>query len=169
MDLIVENAHSALWNSEKMPCAVGKAGFSLAETKREGDNKTPIGRWVMREVFYRADRIEKPETSLPVRALSPDDGWCENPVDPDYNKLVKCSSKSGIDHLWRDDHVYDIIVVLGHNDNPVRPHYGSAIFLHIARADYSGTAGCVALALPDLLRVLRGADEKSAVDIRATP
>jgi L,D-peptidoglycan transpeptidase YkuD (ErfK/YbiS/YcfS/YnhG family) len=125
-----------------------------------------LGAWPIRYVYYRPDRVAKPETQLPVVALSPDDGWCDDPKDPAYNTHVKLPWPTSHEKLWRDDHVYDLIVVLGHNDDPVVPGMGSAIFMHLARADYSGTEGCVALGLNDLLELLREAEPGSAVEIR---
>lgn len=134
--------------------------------KREGDGKTPLGRWPMREILFRADRLPLPVTSLPVRVLNPRDGWCENPDDPAYNKPVRLPYRVAVDAMWRDDHLYDLIVVLGYNDAPVRAGAGSAIFMHIARPDYAPTAGCVALRQEDLLAVLREADAGSCVVVK---
>jgi L,D-peptidoglycan transpeptidase YkuD (ErfK/YbiS/YcfS/YnhG family) len=121
----------------------------------------------MREILYRADRLSKPLTALPVRALEPDDGWCEISDDSNYNKLVKHPYPVAVDRMWRDDHLYDIVVVLGYNDTSVKPGMGSAIFLHLARTDYSPSAGCVTLHQDDLLTVLRNADINSCVDVQA--
>ena len=165
MDLIVESPVSARWGEDRYRCAIGKNGLILAADKREGDGKTPVGRWVMREVFYRADRIVKPDAKLPVRALDSNDGWCDASGDKNYNKLVKHPYPASAERLWREDGLYDIIVVLGHNDQPVRPGLGSAIFLHVARPDYSCSTGCVTLKQEDLLNVLRAADKNSAVEV----
>ena len=119
----------------------------------------------MREVIYRADRGSRPETILPVRALQPDDGWCETPGDKNYNKPVKLPYAAPADQMWRDDHLYDVMVVLGFNDAPVIDGKGSAIFLHLARPDFSPSAGCVTLAREDLLTVLREADATSCVEV----
>ncbi len=154
MDLIVESAASALWGNEKMRCALGKTGFLAAADKREGDNKTPIGRWVMREVIYRADRMEKPVTALPVRVMQPDDGWCDASDDVYYNRQVKLPYPASAEQLWREDHLYDVVAVIGFNDDPVVAGKGSAIFLHYAKPDYGPTAGCVALKREDLVAAL---------------
>lgn len=167
MDLVVKTPNLALWGAAEFRCAVGKNGIATPGAKREGDLKTPAGRWPLRGVLYRADRLQKPETQLPLRALTPEDGWCEDPADPGYNALVRHPYPVPVDRLWREDHLYDIIVILGYNDRPVAPGLGSAIFLHLARPDYSPSAGCVTLALPDLLRVLREAETSTCVDVRA--
>jgi L,D-peptidoglycan transpeptidase YkuD (ErfK/YbiS/YcfS/YnhG family) len=91
---------------------------------------------------------------LAVAPLAPRDGWCEAPNDPDYNRLVRLPHRAAAESMWRDDHLYDVVVVVGYNDEPVIPGRGSAIFLHLARADFTSTAGCVALSLPDLLEAL---------------
>ena len=135
--------------------ALGRSGVKVL--KREGDGATPLGRFFFREVLYRADRGPRPRTRLPVRAIRAGDAWCEDPADPAYNRLVKASSRPGIDHLMREDHLYDLIIVLGYNDRPRVKGKGSAIFVHLARPGYAPTAGCLALSRPDLLALLRWA------------
>ena len=168
MDLIVESASLALWGKDRFRCAVGRGGIISAAQKREGDGATPAGSWPMREVFYRADRMAAPITALPIRPLNPDDGWCEAPDAADYNRLVSYSSDPAHYGLWRDDHLYDVLVVLGYNDQPVVSGKGSAIFLHLARPDFSPSAGCVTLRQEDLLVVLRAADRGSCVEIKSS-
>jgi len=123
--------------------------------KSEGDGATPVGCFPLRLVFYRADRMGAPTTNLPVTAIAPDDGWCDDPGHRLYNRPVKLPFEASHERLWRDDGIYDVIVVLGHNDDPPRPGLGSAIFLHLARPDFAPTEGCVALARQDLLDLLR--------------
>ena len=163
MDLIVKNGALALWGKREMRCAIGRGGIVTAAAKREGDGATPAGRWVMREIWYRPDQVQLPPTLLAARAIVPDDGWCEAPEDADYNLPVKHPHRVTVDHLWREDHLYDVIVPLGYNDDPVVPGKGSAIFLHVARPDFGPSAGCVTLAMEDLLNVLREAGQGSAV------
>lgn len=141
------------WAGGSPRCALGRGG--IRTDKAEGDGATPAGRHPLRRVLYRADRLARPDTALPVAALAPDDGWCDDPAHPDYNRPVRLPHPARCETLWRDDAVYDVIVVLGHNDDPVAPGRGSAIFLHVARPDFTPTEGCVALPLPDLLAVLR--------------
>lgn len=137
-------------------CAIGRSG--LKRLKREGDGTTPVGRWPMRYLVWRADRHARPMTGLPLVAMQPDDAWCEVPESRDYNRPVKLPHPDATDSLWRDDHLYDFLVVLGHNDEPVVPGAGSAVFFHLAREDYGPTAGCVAVNLPDMLRILARCD-----------
>ena len=108
----------------------------------------------MREIFYRADRIAKPVTALPLRAIQKTDGWCDAPDDPNYNRRVFLPYPASAETMWREDHLYDLVAVLGYNDDPVVAGKGSAIFLHLARNDYSATHGCVALTYDDALAAI---------------
>jgi L,D-peptidoglycan transpeptidase YkuD (ErfK/YbiS/YcfS/YnhG family) len=145
-------------------CAIGKSGFS--ESKKEGDGCTPLGVFSLRKCWYRADRVAAPETGLPLRAIKENDGWSDDPKASDYNRHVALPYTFSHEKLWRDEHVYDLIVPLGYNDDPVVPGKGSAIFMHVAHNDYRPTEGCVALALPDLLEVLKLCDSGTVIDIR---
>lgn len=148
-------------------CALGRAGVVRAEAKREGDGATPAGRYPLREIYYRADRLAAPQSALPMRALTETDGWCDDPADGAYNRPVRLPHGASTEALWRADGRYDVIAPLGYNDAPVVPGQGSAIFLHVAADAYAPTAGCVALALGDLLAVLEGVDKGSFIEIRA--
>ena len=155
MDLIVSYSPEGPvldWGFGPRRSAIGPAG--IARKVSEGDGVTPLGVFSLRRVFYRADRIAKPKTILPVRAIAKDDGWCDAPEDVNYNRLVTLPYSASAENLWREDHVYDLIAVIGFNDDPVVPDKGSAIFLHLARPNYLSTAGCVALAEADLRAAL---------------
>jgi L,D-peptidoglycan transpeptidase YkuD (ErfK/YbiS/YcfS/YnhG family) len=140
------------WGAGPRRVAIGPGGIGVKGG--EGDGITPRGSFPVREVFYRADRTPKPDTVLPLRALARDDGWCDAPDDPNYNRLVKLPYPASHEQLWREDHLYDLVVVLGYNDDPVVPGKGSAIFLHLARPDFSATHGCVALKYEDALAAI---------------
>ena len=147
-------------------CALGKGGVVRAAQKREGDGASPQGEWRMTRVFYRPDRIPRPATILPVVPLSETDGWCDAPDHPLYNRPVSLPFPASHERLWRQDHVYDLIVELAHNDAPVRPGFGSAIFFHLAHDDYRPTEGCVAVAKADMLAVLARAEAGSSLEIQ---
>ena len=146
-----------LGRGRRARCAFGRSGVVPAGDKREGDGKTPLGDWPLRRVLYRADHGGAPQTALETRAIMPDEGWCDAPADPCYNQPVRLPYPASAEKLWRDDRLYDLVVVLGHNDDPVEPGMGSAIFLHLASHDYRPTEGCVALRRPDLETLLRSA------------
>ena len=138
------------WPGHHCRCALGSGGLCAARDKREGDGATPQGDYRLRRLLYRADRVAAPPGALPVRALRADDGWCDAADDPAYNRPVALPYPASAEALWRDDHVYDLIGILSHNDSPPRPGKGSAIFMHLARPDYSPTRGCIALMEDDL-------------------
>lgn len=140
------------WAGHDCRCALGYGG--VRQDKLEGDGATPIGRFSFRRVLYRADRLGQPATRLPIDRIATHDGWCDDPADANYNRQVRLPYPARHERLWRKDHLYDVIVILGHNDDPPAAGAGSAIFLHVARADFGPTEGCVALALPDLLALL---------------
>ncbi len=143
--------------------ALGRGG--VAALKREGDGATPLGRFPLREVLYRADRVSRPRTPLRLRAIRPGDGWCEDPADRSYNRLVKTASRPGVDRLIRTDHLYDVVLVLGYNDRPRVRGKGSAIFVHLARPGYTPTDGCIALSRRDMLTLLRELRSRSTIVI----
>lgn len=129
------------WNGARHDVTLGRSG--VRQDKREGDGASPIGCFPLRSVFYRADRMAMPVTRLPCLAIARDDGWCDAPGDPAYNRKVRLPYPASAERMWREDGLYDLVVVLGHNDDPVVPGMGSAIFLHLARDDGGPTEGCV--------------------------
>ncbi|MEE2526989.1 L,D-transpeptidase family protein [Hyphobacterium sp. HN65] len=146
--------------------ALGKGGVIDEASKREGDGATPLGTYRLRRVLYRADRVTRPDTALPVREIRPDDGWCDAPENGAYNRPVRLPYPASCEELTRQDELYDIIVILSHNDEPPQPGLGSAIFLHCAKPDYPRTLGCVALKRDDLETVLKTARPGDALEIR---
>ena len=153
------------WPGARVRCALGRAGVCAAAGKREGDGRTPAGSWPIRRVLWRPDRGRAPATSLPASAIDPHDGWCDAPADPAYNRPVRLPYPASAERMWRDDGVYDLVVELGYNDDPVIAGAGSAIFLHLARPDYSPTEGCVAVSEADLRQLLRVARVGDAIEI----
>jgi L,D-peptidoglycan transpeptidase YkuD (ErfK/YbiS/YcfS/YnhG family) len=148
-------------------CALGRGGVIAQALKAEGDGASPAGVWPLRRVLYRPDRRPAPRTALPAQPIAPDDGWCDDPADLNYNRPVAHPYPGSAERLWREDGVYDLVVVLGYNDDPVVPGKGSAIFMHLARPDYAPTEGCVALARADLEALLARAKPGDAVEIKA--
>jgi L,D-peptidoglycan transpeptidase YkuD (ErfK/YbiS/YcfS/YnhG family) len=132
----------------RMPCGLGRSGRRAM--KREGDGATPLGRWSLRQVFYRRDRLLPPHSRLDLRALRPQDGWCDASDDRNYNRFISHPYSASAERLWRSDHLYDIVVVLGYNERPRIRGHGSAIFIHLARSGYAPTEGCISLSLRDI-------------------
>ena len=135
-----------------LPVALGRGGVKA--NKREGDGATPRGTFRLKRLWWRADRRPRPATLLPARRIKPDDGWCEDPSDRHYNQPVKVPPGSKADRLTRADALYDFIIELDHNTRPRVAGRGSAVFIHAARPGFAPTAGCVALELNSLRRLL---------------
>ena len=129
-------------------------GADAVPKRAEGDGVTPVGRWPIRQVFFRPDRLRRPRTRLPVSPLSPGLGWCDAPGDANYNRPVALPYPASHEKLWRDDGVYDVRGGARLNDSPRVMGRGSAIFLHLAHPDYRPTAGCVALSREHMLMLL---------------
>ena len=121
-------------------------------------------------MIFRADRLAKPQTALPLEELTPDTGWCEDPAHADYNtKVTLPHPAQHVDTMTREDDLYDLCVPMGYNDDPVVAGKGSAIFLHVAREEGTPTQGCVALAKEDLLTVLKKCDPTTRITILPPP
>jgi L,D-peptidoglycan transpeptidase YkuD (ErfK/YbiS/YcfS/YnhG family) len=136
-----------------VPVALGRGG--IRANKREGDGGTPRGTFRLRRLWWRADRLPRPHTQLPVRRIRKDDGWCEDPRDRHYNQPIRLPVQHPGDRLWRDDRLYDFIIELDHNTRPRIAGRGSAVFLHLARDNFGPTAGCVSMTKAAMLQLLR--------------
>lgn len=152
------------WGRRSVPCALGRSG--IRKIKKEGDGATPVGSFPMRRLFFRPDRRDRPITALPATAITPALGWCDDPQSPAYNRLVRLPYPLSHEVLAREDHLYDLMVVLGHNDAPPTPGAGSAIFLHLAKDGYAPTEGCVALAPADMIDLLAAVGPNDVMTIR---
>lgn len=137
----------------RLPCALGRGGVKAS--KREGDGATPRGVWTLSCVRYRPDRTRRPLTGLPASPLRADDGWCDAPADPNYNRPVRHPYAASAERMWREDHLYDLVVLMGYNDVPRVRGRGSAIFMHVARPGLAPTEGCIAVSKHDLAKVAR--------------
>src|SRR5262245_50845919 len=154
MDLIVSADGWASWNGKRFRCAVGPAG--ARRDKREGDGATPVGRFPFRRLLYRADRVQTLQTGLQKQAIEPNDGWCDDPGSPSYNRPVTLPFAASHERLWREDGIYDLVLVIGHNDDPIRPGDGSAVFIHVEHGGYRPAGGWGALARAGMVVRLAG-------------
>ncbi|SHM96124.1 L,D-peptidoglycan transpeptidase YkuD, ErfK/YbiS/YcfS/YnhG family [Roseibium suaedae] len=143
-----------------VPCAIGRSG--LTRLKREGDGATPVGRFALLGAYYRADRQARLAGGVPCEPIRPDDGWCDDPRHFRYNRPVTLPFAASHEKMWRDDHLYDIVVVLDCNMAPAVKGRGSAIFFHLARENYTPTEGCVAVA-PRHMRLILSRLRRGAV------
>ena len=152
-----------IFNHYRIKCAVGKRGIGIK--KKEGDFVTPIGLFKIKYILYRKDRVKNLKTLLKKIPITKKIGWCDDPKSKKYNQLVKISNKYSFEKLYKVDNVYDIIIVLNYNMNPIRKNKGSAIFIHIAKKDYKRTEGCVAIRKIDLLKVIKDLKKNTRVKI----
>jgi len=146
-----------------IPVALGRSG--IRADKREGDGGTPRGDFRLVRLWWRADRHPRPRTLLPVRQITGDIAWCEDPGDRRYNKPFRRAAGAAGDRLWREDRLYDFIVEIDHNTRPRVAGRGSAVFLHVARPGLRPTAGCVAMALPRLRWLLARVGRRTRIVI----
>lgn len=144
-------------------CALGRSG--VRRDKKEGDGGTPTGRYPLKRLYIRRDRIPEIETNLPVSDINPNDGWCDDPDRSEYNTRVKLPFDGSHEVMCRDDHLYDLVVEIGHNDAPPIPGAGSAVFIHAAKPDYAPTEGCVALRLDELKGLLADWGPETEIEI----
>lgn len=162
-DMLVENGVLTV-GGHAFPCVIGKEG--MTDAKQEGDHKTPRGIYPLRQLLYRADRVKKPVTLLPVQPIKREDGWCDDPAHPAYNTSVVRPFHAGHEAMWREDHAYDYVIVIGYNDAPVIAGKGSAIFMHLMQPDGRGTEGCVAVSRSDMQAILALLSPRSRIEIR---
>lgn len=147
------------------PCVFGKAGLVDAKDKREGDKASPIGVWPARRALFRADRIAAPASRLRIDPISPDDGWCDDRDDIGYNRQIRRPYAGRHEILSREDGLYDLLVVLGHNDDPPVAGLGSAIFLHCQTPDGAPTLGCLAIPRADLIALVSRLNPGDEIEI----
>ena len=163
--MIIVNKNGTLIHKKKLyKCALGKKG--ITKNKREGDQKTPSGTFSLGKVFYRKDRTKNFKTKLKKYIIKKQMSWCDDPNSKFYNKLIFTKDKSK-EKLFRKDNLYDIIIVINYNTRPIVKNKGSAIFIHLAKKNYSGTMGCIGLKKNDLLELLKTISKRTKIKIIA--
>jgi len=140
------------------PCLIGRSGLIDAHLKTEGDGATPKGRWPVRGLYYRQDKLPEQirglAAQLTTQPIYKNLGWCDDPHSASYNCPVRLPFSGRHETMWRLDGLYDLVLPLGYNDGPAIAPKGSAIFLHCAQEDTAHTQGCLALKKTDLLALL---------------
>ncbi len=161
--IIIKN-NTLTYNCTSYKCSLGKNG--ITDNKREGDGCTPSGQYFIKKIFYREDRIKLPSLTFPIQIIKKNLGWCDDTNSMDYNKLIKFPFSENAELLYREDNIYNIICEINYNENPIIKNMGSAIFIHIARDDFSPTEGCIALSENDLVHLLKKINSKTVIDIK---
>ena len=152
-----------VYNNYKVKCSIGKRGIGVK--KREGDLITPKGSFKIKEILYRADKIKNLKSKLQKKIINKKMGWCDDPRSNKYNKLIKLPFKFGYEKLYRTENIYDLILVLNFNMNPVKKNKGSAIFIHVAKKNFTPTKGCVAIVKTELKKLSTLVTKKTIVNI----
>jgi len=152
-----------VYNNYKVKCSIGKRGIGVK--KREGDLITPKGSFKIKEILYRADKIKNLKSKLQKKIINKKMGWCDDPRSNKYNKLIKLPFKFGYEKLYRTENIYDLILVLNFNMNPVKKNKGSAIFIHVSKRNYSATKGCIAVKKKDLRMLIKKINKNTKVKI----
>ena len=145
----------------KAKCAIGKRG--IGNKREEGDLITPKGKYKIKYILYRKDRIKRIQSKIKKIAITKNMGWCDDPKSKDYNKLIKLPSSYNYEKLYRKENIYDLILVLNFNMQPIVKKKGSAIFIHIARRNYKKTKGCVAINKIQLLKIIKNLKNNTKV------
>ena len=161
--IIVKKSVYLKYKNFKFRCALGKNG--IKKKVKEGDNITPIGIFKIIKIYYRHDKIKNLKTSIKQKKIKKNMGWCDDPKSNFYNQQVKLPNKFNFERLYRNDRIYDLLAVLNYNTNPVIKNKGSAIFIHIAKNNYSPTKGCIALRKKNLLELLKTINQKTKIKI----
>ena len=150
--IIVKKSGYLKYKNLKFRCALGKAGIKKKE--KEGDNVTPKGIFKIIKMYYRPDKIKKIKTNIKKIKIKKNMGWCDDPRSRFYNQQINLPSKFSYEKLYRNDNLYDLILVLNYNTNPIIENKGSAIFVHIAKKSYTKTKGCIALKKKHLIELI---------------
>ena len=162
MHIFIKNKKLIL-GDYRIKCAIGKRG--IGNKKREGDQITPKGKFKVKSILYRKDRLSHFKSKITKLPIKRDMGWCDDPKSKKYNKLIKLPFKGSFEKLYRKDNTYDIILVLDYNFNPVIKGRGSAIFIHVAKKNYKNTLGCIAISKKNLINLIKKINKKSIVHI----
>ena len=157
------NKNYLTYDKYKVKCALGKRGIGIK--KMEGDKITPIGRYNIKFLLYRKDRIKKMKTKLKKIIIKKNMGWCDDSSSKNYNKLIHLPAKNSHEKLYKYDNTYDIVLVLNYNMNPVKSGKGSAIFIHVAKRNYEKTLGCIVISKIALLKIISKIKKNTIVEI----
>tara|TARA_B100001248_G_scaffold261983_1_gene255397 strand:- start:7716 stop:8216 length:501 start_codon:yes stop_codon:yes gene_type:complete len=160
---ILINKKYLTYNKYKVKCAIGKRG--IGRKRKEGDLITPIGQYKIKYILYRKDRIKKLKSRIKKIIIKKDMGWCDDPNSKKYNRLINLPFNYNYEKLFKKGNLYDIVIVLDYNMNPIRKNKGSAIFIHVARKSFNKTKGCIAIKKKKLLEILEKVKSNTKVKI----
>ena len=160
MLITLKNKDTLKIDDYSLKCSVGKNG--IRDNKKEGDKFTPRGIFTFGKLYYRADRVKKPETKIPTRIIKKDTGWCDDTSSKFYNKEIRVNKKISHEKFFKKDNSYDYLIIINYNTKNIKPLIGSAIFLHLT-SNYRKTAGCIAIKKKDFLILLKLINKNSKI------
>ena len=158
----LKNKDTLVVDDFSFKCSIGKNG--LKRNKKEGDRATPIGTYTIGEVYYRADRNQRPLTKIRTKVITKTMSWCDDSKSQFYNKEIKVNKKISHEKMYRMDRSYDYLIVINYNTKKIIPFEGSAIFIHLTK-NYKKTEGCIALKIKDMLILLKLINKKTIIKI----
>jgi L,D-peptidoglycan transpeptidase YkuD (ErfK/YbiS/YcfS/YnhG family) len=161
MIIHVPNKNTLIIDDFKFKCCIGKRGINF--DKKEGDYSTPKGLFSLRKLYFRKDRIGIPRCKINKKIIKKNMAWCDNSKHKKYNEEIITHDKNVKESLYRDDHKYDFIISINHNERKI-PGKGSAIFIHLTN-NYKPTAGCVALKRKDFEILIKLIDKNTKIKI----
>ncbi len=162
--MVIINKYGYLkYKDLKFKCALGKSG--VGKKKIEGDNITPQGTYRVVKIYYRKDRIKKIPSKFKLIKIKKNMGWCDDPKSNQYNQLINLPSNFNHEKFYRKDSIYDLILVLNYNMNPIVKNKGSGIFIHVSKRNYKKTAGCIALKKTHLIQLVKKIKKETKIII----
>ena len=162
MKITLKNKYTLKIDDFKFKCCIGKNG--LKKNKIEGDKCTPKGTFKLGTLYYRKDRVKKPITSLKIKNIKRNMGWCNDSKNQFYNQEIKVNKNIKHEKLFRKDYKYNYLLVIEYNTKKIIPNKGSAIFIHLTK-NFRTTAGCIALLQKDFLIITKLINKKSTIKI----
>ena len=163
MTIFLKNKHTLQIEDFYFKCCIGKNG--LSKKKKEGDKKTPAGIFNIQHLYFRKDKLKKPETSLKCIEIKKNMGWCDDVnYSKKYNKLIKIEKNIKCEKLYRKDFKYDLLIPIRYNFKNSVIGKGSCIFIHLTK-NYQPTVGCIALKKKDFLILLKLINKKTKIKI----
>ena len=160
---IIINKKYLTFNNYKAKCSIGKRGIGYK--RKEGDLITPKGKYKIKYILYRKDRVKKIQSKIKRIIIKKNMGWCDDAKSKHYNKLIKLPSKFKYEKLFKKENIYDIILVLNYNMKPIKKNKGSAIFIHIAKNNFKKTQGCVAIKKINLIKLIKEVSPNTKIKI----
>ena len=162
MNIIIKKKF-LLYKDYKLKCSIGKSGIKYL--KKEGDLATPKGTFKLGLLYYRKDRNKFIKSKIKKKIIKKHMGWCNDYKSKEYNQEINFPFKYSAEKLYRRDKIYDILINIKYNNNPIKKKRGSAIFLHLANKNYKPTKGCIAITKKDFLKILPLINMKTKISI----